>query len=83
MCVRVHHVTKNARRLLRRLIEQGKFSPLLLHALFMTPCSDRPRNAVSQVERRHSDAAPGLGGCVFVFVGDEDGNKIFFSFFEK
>ena len=29
-----------------------------------------PENAVSWVERRHSDAAPGLGGCVCVVVGD-------------
>ena len=42
-----------------------------------------PENAVSQVERRHSDAAPGLGGRVCVVVGDEDGNQSFFSFFEK
>ena len=34
-------------------------------------------NAVSQVERRHSDAEPGLGGRVCVVVGDEDGNPIF------
>ena len=42
-----------------------------------------PENAVSQVERRHSDAAPGLGGRVCVVVGDEDGNRSFFRFFEK
>ena len=42
-----------------------------------------PENAVSQVERRHSHAAPGLGGRVCVVVGDEDGNRSFFSFFEK
>ena len=44
----------------------------------MPPCSDRPRNAVSQVERRHSLAAPGLGGRVCVVVGDEDGKSEFF-----
>ena len=42
-----------------------------------------PENAVSQVERRHSDVAPGLGGLVCVVVGDEDGNRVFLSFFEK
>ena len=40
-----------------------------------------PENSVSQVERRHSDAAPGLGGHVFVVVGDEDGNQSFFIVF--
>ena len=34
-----------------------------------------PENAVSQVERRHSHAAPGLGGRVCVVVGDEDGRR--------
>ena len=42
-----------------------------------------PENAVSQVEKRHSLAAPGLGGRVCVVVGDEDGNLIFLSFFDK
>ena len=42
-----------------------------------------PENAVYHVERRHSDAAPGLGGHVYVVVGDEDGNQSFLSFFEK
>ena len=42
-----------------------------------------PKNAVSQVERRYSHAAPGLGGSVCVVVGDEDGNRSFKSFFEK
>ena len=42
-----------------------------------------PENAISQVERRHSHAAPGIGGRVCVLVGNEDGNRIFFSFFEK
>ena len=42
-----------------------------------------PYNSVSQVERRHSDAAPGIGGRVCVVVGDEDENRIFFCFFEK
>ena len=40
-----------------------------------------PENAVSQVERRHSDAAPGLGGRVCVVVGDEDENRQFFNLF--
>ena len=40
-----------------------------------------PENAVSQVERRHSDAAPGLGGRVCVVVGDEDENRQFFYLF--
>ena len=40
-------------------------------------------NAVSQVERRHSDAGPGLGGRVCVVVGDEDGNWSFFLLFKK
>ena len=42
-----------------------------------------PENAVSQVEIRHSHDAPGLGGRVYVVIGDEDGNRSFFSFFEK
>ena len=36
-----------------------------------------PENAVSQVERRHSDYVLGLGGHVCVVVGDEDGNHQF------
>ena len=40
-----------------------------------------PENSVSQVERRHSDAAPGLGGRFCVVVGDEDGNRQFFYLF--
>ena len=36
-----------------------------------------PENADSKVERRHSLAAPGLGGHVYVFVGDDDGNWSF------
>ena len=43
MGVRIHHVTKNARRSRRRQIEQGKMSLLLLHTLGMPPCSNRPR----------------------------------------
>ena len=42
-----------------------------------------PKNAVSQVERRHSYAAPGLGGRVCVVVGDEDGNRIFLAFLKN
>ena len=83
MCVRIYHVSKNARCSRRRRIEQGKILPLLLHALVMPPCSDRPINAVSQVERRHSDAAPVLGGRVCVVVGNEDGNRSFFLAFLK
>ena len=40
-----------------------------------------PENAVPQVEIRHSDEAPGLGGRVCVVVGDEDGNRQFFYLF--
>ena len=40
-------------------------------------------NEVSQVERRNIDVAPVLGGRVFVVVGDEDGNRIFFLAFLK
>ena len=40
-------------------------------------------NAVSQVERRHSDAAPRIWGRVCVIVGDEDGNWSFFLLFWK
>ena len=43
----------------------------------------RPENSVSQVERRHSDAALGLGGHVCVVVGNEDGNRILFLFLKK
>ena len=42
-----------------------------------------PENEVSQVDMRHSHAAPGIGGRVCVVVGDEDGNWSFFCFFEK
>ena len=42
-----------------------------------------PENAVSQVERRHSDVAPVLGGRVCFVVGDEDGNRSFFLAFLK
>ena len=42
-----------------------------------------PENAVSRVERRHSDAAPGLGGRVCVVVGDEDGNRVFKAFLKN
>ena len=38
-----------------------------------------PENSVFQVEIRHSDAAPGLGGRVCVVVGNADGNQIFFA----
>ena len=34
-----------------------------------------PENTVSQVERRHSDVAPVLGGRVCFVIGDEDGNE--------
>ena len=37
-----------------------------------------PENSVSQVERRHSDVAPGLGGRVCFVVGDMDGNHLIF-----
>ena len=43
MCVRIRHVTKNARGSRRRRIEQGKISLLLLPVLVMPLCSDRPR----------------------------------------
>ena len=42
-----------------------------------------PENAVSQVKRRHSDVAPGLGGRVCFVVGNEDGNQSFFLLFCK
>ena len=42
-----------------------------------------PENAVSQVERRHSDVTPVLGGRVCFVVGDEDGNRSFFFAFLK
>ena len=42
-----------------------------------------PENAVSQMERLHSEAAPGIGGHVCVVVGDEDGNGSFFCILEK
>ena len=40
-----------------------------------------PEDVVSQVERRHSHAAPGLGGRVCVVVGNEDGNRSFFKLY--
>ena len=40
-----------------------------------------PENAVSQVEIRHSDSVPGIGGRVCVVVDDEDGNRQFFNLF--
>ena len=42
-----------------------------------------PENAVFQVERRHSDAAPGIGGRVCIVVGDEDGNQSFLAFLKN
>ena len=42
-----------------------------------------PENAVSQVERQHGLAMPGLGGRVCVVVDNEDGSRVFFCFFEK
>ena len=42
-----------------------------------------PENAVSQVESRHTDKIPGLGGRVCFVVGDEDGNRSFFLAFLK
>ena len=42
-----------------------------------------PENAVSQVERRHSDKTQGLGGRVCLVIGDEDGNRSFFLAFLK
>ena len=38
------------------------------------PCGYKPRNKVSQVERLHSEAAPGLEGGGCVVVGDDVGN---------
>ena len=43
MCVRIHHVTKNAQRSLRQRTEQRKILPLWPHALVMLPCGYRPR----------------------------------------
>ena len=40
-----------------------------------------PENVVSKVERRHRDAAPGLGGRFCIVVGYEDGNRQFFYLF--
>ena len=42
-----------------------------------------PENAVSQVETRNSDAAPGIWGPVCVVVGNEDGNRSLFLAFLK
>ena len=42
-----------------------------------------PENAVSQVERRHTDVAPVLGGRVCFVVGNEDGNMSFILSFLK
>ena len=42
-----------------------------------------PENSVSQVERRHSDVAPVLGGRVCFVVGYEYGNRSFFKAFLK
>ena len=42
-----------------------------------------PENAVFQVERRHSDAAPDIGGRVCIVVGDEDGNQSFLAFLKN
>ena len=40
-----------------------------------------PENAVSQVERQHSDSVPGIWVCVCVVFVDEDGNRQFFYLF--
>ena len=54
------------------------------HTHWLCPCVVTGlENAVSSVERRHSHAAPGLGGHVCIVVGDEDGNWSFFLVFEK
>ena len=62
------------------------------YASVPTHTSDAPRvgtgpeNSVSQVERLHSEAAPGLGGGICVVVGDDVGNgrqpPVFFSCFQ-
>ena len=65
MCVRIHHVTKNAQGLRRRQIEQGKISLLLLHALVMPPCSDRTRKfSLSGGETAYSCRAGSRGSCL-------------------
>ena len=40
-----------------------------------------PENAFSEVERKHSDVVPGLGGRICFVVGDEDRNRIFLKLF--
>ena len=74
---------KNAQGSRRRQIKQGEMFPLLLHALVMPRVVKGPENAVSQVERLHSHAAPGIGGRFCVVVGDEDGNWSFFAFLKN
>ena len=52
---------------------EGKFWP----CYHMHKCCPRvgtgPKNAASQKERLHREAAPGLGGSVCDVVGDDDG----------
>ena len=70
MCVRIHHVTKNVQRSRRRRTEWGRISPLTWYAQNMPCVVIGQENSVSQVERRHSDATPDLGGLVCVVFGD-------------
>ena len=64
-------------------LNKGKFRRCYYTHYLCPAVVTGPENAVSQVERRHSDAAPGLGDCVCVFVDDEDGNRQFFLAFLK
>ena len=58
-------------------LNKGKFRRCD-YTYYLCPCVGiGPENAVSQVDRRHSLAASGLGGHVCVVVGDVDGNRIF------
>ena len=78
MCVIIHHVTKTLKASAGGESNKGKFAAVTTRTSYAPRVVTGPENAVSQLERRHSLAAPGLGGRVCVVVGDEDVNRSFF-----
>ena len=62
---------------------KGKFRRCNHTHQLSPPVVTGPENAVSQVQRRHSDATPGLWVRVCVVVGNEDGNQSFLAFLKN
>ena len=59
-------------------LNKGKFLRCN-HTHYLCPIMvTEPENAVSQVERRHSDVTPVLGGRVCFVIGNGDENRSFF-----